>query len=48
LHGAYAAIAPVALTVVNAGRPWSIRQCHGSEGAVHRRRIAERCMGRHL
>src|ERR1700730_18574106 len=44
----YAAIALVALTVVNAGRPSSTRQCHGSEAAAHRRRIAERCMGRHL
>ena len=43
---AYAAIAFVALTVVNAGRPSSTRQCHGSEAAAHRRRIAERCMGR--
>ena len=44
LYGAYAAIAPVALTVVNAGRYWSTRQCHGSEGAGHRRRSAARCL----
>jgi len=44
----YAVIALVALTVVNAGRPSSTRQCHWSEGAAHRRRIAGRCMGRHL
>jgi len=45
---AYAAVALVALTVVNAGRPSSTRQCHGCEGAAQRRRIAERWMGRHL
>src|SRR5258705_3625734 len=44
---AYAAIALVALTVVNAGRPSSTLQCPGSEGAANRRPISERCMGRY-